>query len=96
MNSFYLQTGQGKMPIDMRVAKKYKLRAGMLSPNTGYPILNTAGVRGEPPQNTDDDVKHNIEDSYHAADEITNPNGDLALSTAEIIDISQGVDSSNG
>ncbi|MDD4796439.1 MAG: hypothetical protein PHO66_01560 [Eubacteriales bacterium] len=92
----YLQTQRGKVRINEQIAQKYRLKAGTLSPNTGYPIVQSGmahnAVRSAA---ADDEMRADIARSYPTVDAIRNPIGDLGLSTAEILDISQGVDSSN-
>lgn len=94
MERLYLKTKGGIVPIDQALVEKYGLKAGMTTPFSHGSIVSDSG----------DDARHTLgaqqKDEGEPKGELVNDgisqldNG-LTLSQSEIIDFSQGVDSSN-
>ncbi|WFR59366.1 hypothetical protein QA584_09830 [Anaerocolumna sp. AGMB13025] len=87
MEELYLETKEGKVKIDDRIAQKYDLKKGTVSPFTQNHIVDKAGEfkREEPPKKRDS--------INQGDDEIEEMENGFYLSTSEMLDIAQGVDS---
>ncbi len=87
MEELYVETKNGNIPIDQNIVEKYDIKKGTLSPFTSSRILGEKGdfVREDPPEER---VSLNQGD-----DEIEEMENGFMLSTSEMIDIAQGVDS---
>lgn len=92
MDELYLETENGNIKIDQEVIKKFDLKKGTMSPFTNNRIV---GKNGEfffdSPEKKD--LKNN-ELNKGPEDGVVELDNGLILSTAEIIDISEGADSS--
>lgn len=87
MKRLYIELEDKKEPLDEKIISKYNLEVGEVTPFTKKRILNEKGefFKSKP-------VKRKADLSQHD-DTIDEMENGLALSTAEILDISQGVDS---
>lgn len=86
----FIVTGSGRYKIDQELVKKYNLKKGSRTPFSGYLVTDRQGdATNEVP--LQEGVK-DIRDPKEEDDPITMDNG-AVLSTAEMLDISQGVDS---
>jgi len=87
MEKLYVETKAGKFPIDEKIVEKYDLEKGTYSPFTSNRIVNEKGdfTKKIPPKEP-----VSIRESEGEIDEMENG---LMLSTSEMIDIAQGVDS---
>lgn len=95
MKRYCLRTTHGSYPIDPRIAEKYHLRLGMESPFTHSAIVDPAGNAGPAEE---DPPKRELQQGHIgelANDGVTQIENGITLSQSEIIDFSQGVDSSN-
>lgn len=87
MDKLYIETETGNLPIHDEITQKYNLQKGDKSPYTGNRIVDRFGdgtIQKQPEE------KHNL--SNHE-DEIEDLENGLQLSTSEMIDIADGVDS---
>lgn len=87
MDRLYIETENGNMPIDNEITQKYNLQKGNKSPFTGYRIVDKYGdysVQNQPEE---------IHDLSNHEDEIKDLENGLQLSTSEMFDIADGVDS---
>lgn len=82
MEELYIETTSGKIPLENAVIKKYRLHPGMLSPFTRSRII---GKNGEFPVN---------ENRKYMGTNIDGPENDAILTQSEILDFTQGADSS--
>jgi len=91
MEDLYLETENGNIPIDQEVIEKYNLKKGSFSPFTHKRIIDKNGdyiLEKQPTEyatldgNQDDPEFHEMENGF-------------MLSTSEMIDIAEGVDSSS-
>ncbi len=87
MEELFVKTKDGNVKIDDSIVKKYDLKKGTLSPFTQSHIVDKNGdfTREDPPGEL---VSLNQGD-----DEIEEMENGLLLSTSEMLDIAQGVDS---
>ncbi len=87
MEKLYIETKNGNIPIDKDIIEKYDLKKGTLSPFTNNHILGEDGdfVREDPPK---EKASLNQGD-----DEIEDMENGFMISTSEMIDIAQGLDS---
>ena len=76
--------------LDPVIVRKYNLKKGSRTPMTGYPIVDAAGDGYKKPQ--EDQEKKAFHNPKEDSDPESLDNG-MVLSTAEMIDISQGADS---
>lgn len=88
MENLFLETQEGKLPIDPKIVNKYNLEKGTKSPFTGNRIVNKYGdyTRSVPEEEPHDLSNHE--------DEIEDFENGMQLSTSEMLDIAQGVDNS--
>lgn len=91
MEELYIETKNGKTPIEPAVSKKYNLEKGLKTPFTNQKIVNQ---NGEFPAETDTekDPQNSGGKSLTPADTDTGSEN-VPLTTSEIIDFSQGTDS---
>ncbi len=98
MEELYLETKNGNVLIEQRQIEKYNLKQGMLTPFTHYRVVDKNGVffskKRIKKDKTDTDVSEMQEGEGLEDDEIVEFPGGEIYSTSEIIDISQGTDSS--
>lgn len=92
MEKIFLQTKNGRVPIDPEIARKYGLKKGMTSPFSKEPIVDengngAAGNRFHPASEN----KENGEGMIN--DELVQLDNGVTLFTSEMIDIAQGADS---
>lgn len=96
VEKLYLETKEGRLPINNNIVEKYKLEKGTKSPFSQNRIVDKNGSykyeKSSKDQNTPEQVKM---DEKFFTDEIDEMDNGLAMSTSEILDFSQGVDSSN-
>jgi len=87
MEELFIKTKEGMQKIDNSIVEKYDLKKGTLSPFSRSTLVNEKGdaKREEPPREV---VSLNQGD-----DEIEEMENGLLLSTSEMLDIAQGVDS---
>ncbi len=87
MEKLYVETKAGNFPIDEKIVEKYDLEKGTRSPFTSNRIINASGdfTKKIPPKGT-----VSLGESEGEIDVMENG---LMLSTSEMIDIAQGVDS---
>lgn len=83
MENLFIKTGTGNIPLPQKIIQKYKLEKGMVSPFSGCPIV---GANNDFPSRTYA-AKNSKEDTMRADTE------DVTLSTSEIIDFAEGMDS---
>lgn len=82
MENLYIKTEKGKIPIPENIAQKLNLKKGMLSPFTCNKIVG---------ENDSETAENSYEKPLLNEDPETTEN--VMLSTSEIIDFSQGMDS---
>lgn len=87
MDKLYIETENGNMPIDNDITQKYNLQKGTKSPFTGNRIVDRYGdyTVQKPPEERHDLSNHE--------DEIKDMENGFQLSTSEMLDIAEGVDS---
>lgn len=87
MEKLFVETKDGKLKIDDSIVEKYDLKKGTLSPFTQNHIVDKNGDfnREEPSEE-----KFSLNQGDDEIDEMENG---LLLSTSEMLDIAQGVDS---
>lgn len=95
MEELYLETKNGKVPIDPAVAEKLGLEKGTKSPFSRQRIV---GPNGEYPQETgiEKDPKNQPLSKSGRAEDDDPLYGGTMLTTSEILDFAQGTDSTNG
>ncbi len=97
MKELYLATKSGNLKINQDQIEKYNLKEGSISPYTKYRIVNENGNFTH--QRSDDEKIYSVKPEMPEGegledDEITEfPNGQI-FSQSEIIDFSEGTDSS--
>jgi hypothetical protein len=93
MDKLLLETDNGNVPIDPKVAKKMNLEKGSLSPFTRERIL---GKNGDFPPETamEKDPKNSGKVESPAENDIKD--GGVMLTSSEVIDFAQGADSTDG
>jgi hypothetical protein len=92
MEKLYLKTKAGIVPIDPSIVEKYDLKPGMTSPFSHSNIVDGNGeaTAKEEEQQPEGEPKGEL-----VNDGISQLENGITLSQSEIIDFSQGVDSSN-
>lgn len=87
MEKLYVETKAGNFPIDEKIVEKYDLEKGTRSPFTSNRIVNESGdfTKKIPPKE--------LVSLHQNEDEIDEMENGLFLSTSEMIDFAQGVDS---
>ncbi|MGB8455812.1 MAG: hypothetical protein WCD89_26290 [Anaerocolumna sp.] len=87
MEELFLETKDGNVKIEDSIVNKYDLKKGTVAPFTQNHIVNKEGEfkREDPPEE-----KFSLN---QGDDEIEEMENGLLLSTSEMIDIAQGVDS---
>ncbi len=87
MEKLYMETKAGNFPIDEKIVEKYDLEKGTFSPFTSNRIINSNGdfTKKVPPKEP-----VSMGESEGEVDGMENG---LMLSTSEMIDLAQGVDS---
>lgn len=93
MDKLYIKTQDGNVPIDDSVASKYHLEAGGETPFLHEMIVDANG-RAPAPEPEKKREKGEKEGEL-MNDEISQLENGITLSQSEIIDFSQGTDSSN-
>ena len=88
MEKLYIETDKGNLPIDAGISEKYNLQKGDKSPFTGQRIVDKFGDATPPAQPEEEHDLSNQED------EIEDLENGLQISTSEMLDIAEGVDSS--
>lgn len=88
MNELFLQTPYGNLMMDRETAKKYHLEKGSRSPFTGELVVDENGDSAPVPKN----AKYN----NRTGDDDNTGDSSRIFTTAEILDIAQGADSSDG
>lgn len=85
MEQLYIKTEKGKIPIEQSQIKKYNLRPGAISPGNRFHVVDKDGneIKSE----------NNKERKFTRRELMTD--GQI-FSASEVIDISQGVDASDG
>jgi hypothetical protein len=92
MEKLYIETNNGNLPIEEAVAQRFHLEKGTLSPFTGSRIV---GERGEFPEKTLSEKDPNKTEAALKLDEGGfEPTENIQFSTAEILDLAHGEDSS--
>jgi hypothetical protein len=92
MEKLYIETDSGNLPIDPGVAERLKLEKGTFSPFTNRRII---GERGDFPKETPAEKgPKNSEAALKLNEEGFEPTENIQFSTAEILDLARGVDSS--
>jgi hypothetical protein len=95
MKKLYVKTKSGTVLIDQAIVEKYHLKTGTMSPFSQSSIVDENG--NSPRENDPPDRGLDAESKGELInDGIAQLDNGLTLSQSEIIDISQGVDSSNG
>lgn len=87
MEELYIETKDGKQKIDNNIVEKYDLKKGTLSPFTREPLVDKFG------DFTREELPKEVVSLNQGDDEIDEMENGLLLSTSEILDIAQGVDS---
>lgn len=95
----YMVSDEGKIPISREEAKKYELKKGSLSPFTGRPIVGKEGWSKSLHSREKEEAKEPKAENLDAKlvepeDGMVELENGALFSTSEILDISQGVDSS--
>ncbi len=98
MAELYLETPDGNVPIDPQFIERYNLQQGTRSPFSRNRIVGKNGEYFIDPESVEDIREHADKrvpyDGFHD-DGIDEMDNGFAISTSEIIDFSQGVDSEN-
>ena len=89
MEDLYLLVNNGKELIEEEIIEKYELTKGTLSPFTKCPIVNEYGEYYKEEKELQDEKT----DLSNPDDAIAEMENGLSLSTSEMLDIAQGVDS---
>lgn len=89
MENLYIDTPNGRKPIEPKVAEKYNLEKGVISPFTREPLTDK---HGEFPSMTsiEKDTKNN------GGKRIENEEENVMMSTSEVLDFAQASDSTTG
>ena len=99
MKELYLKTDNDLVLIDPKLIEKYNLKEGDLSPYTRQRVVDKNGnypvINKDDKDKTDTDVSQMPEGEGVDDDEIAEFENGLILSQSEIIDFSQGTDSSD-
>jgi len=93
MDRLYLDTKNGKLPIDPGVAEKYNLNRGSKSPYTNDAIVDRTGSAAKAPQAETPGAQLMVNKEKYANDELSEYENGLVLDTAEVLDIAQAADS---
>lgn len=93
MNKLYLDTKDGKMPIDPQVAEKYSLNKGMKSPYTNGVVVDETGSAAKPAKQKVPQSDLTVNKEKYANDTLSEYENGLVLDTAEVLDIAQAADS---
>ncbi len=89
MENLYILINNNYDLIDEKIVEKYELTKGTLSPYTRSPIVNEQGEYYKENKENEEE-KPDLSNPDDGVDEMENG---LSLSTSEILDIAQGVDS---
>lgn len=97
MEELYLETKNGKKPIDAETTQKYHLKAGDYAPFSGQIITGSAPSesateRRDSESSIRQDFYNLAEQGYHD-DEIDQMDNGFEFSQSEILDFAQGTDS---
>lgn len=92
MEKLYLETNSEYVPIDQAFIEKYNLEKGTLSPFTNSRIVGHNGDFHREPHKEDIESKE-VREKGFPDDGIDQMDNGFELSTSEMIDIAQGVDS---
>lgn len=99
MKKLFVETKNGKAPIDAELARKYGLEQGAKTPFTDAPIVDEHGGREKRPAAEEDhgapQDAHDLGDAHDlrgAGDPADRADGTM-LTTSEILDFAQGADS---
>jgi hypothetical protein len=100
MDKLFLETEKGNLPIDQGIVDKYHLHKGTRSPFSHDRIIGQNGdynleLTDKEEASLQGIAKDTMEGRRFSTDGTDNMDNGLAMSTSEIIDFSQGVDSSN-
>jgi hypothetical protein len=90
MAQLYLETKNGPLPIEKRLAEKYELKKGTRAPFSGGRIVGENGDFTRDP--ADDPEGKRLSEEVKKEAERTIP--DVVLTPSEIIDLAHGEDSS--
>jgi hypothetical protein len=94
MEKLYLKTKAGIVPLDPSIVEKYDLKPGMTTPFSHASIVDQNGeakpIEDKAVQKPEGEPKGEL-----VNDGISQLDNGLTLSQSEMIDFSQGVDSSN-
>lgn len=90
MENLYIETKNGRTPIDPELVKKFNLEKGSLTPFTRSPIV---GENGDFPPETATE-----KDPKNSGLKLPEPDAQesVMLETSEVIDFAQGTDSHTG
>ena len=84
IEELFVETENGRFPIDAEIIKKYHLKKGTLSPFTRMSITGTGGQVTEKQQKSENKGKEDVS---------MEKDGGVMLTTSEILDFSEGSDS---
>lgn len=87
MEELFLETQQGKIPIDDAIVEKYDLKEGTYTPFTHQKIVDKNG------NFIHEETEKKKTSLKNQDDEIEEMENGLLLSTSEMIDIAEGADS---
>ncbi|NLY70395.1 MAG: hypothetical protein GX076_01720 [Clostridiales bacterium] len=89
----YLQTQMGNILIEDEIVRKYNIKKGMLSPFTGYRIVDEKGEYTYEPSQQEELLWNDIPRDGFKSDGIDLLDNGFEFSTSEIIDFVHGTDS---
>lgn len=87
MEKLFIETENGKLPIDHEIVQKHNLQKGDTTPFTRNRIVDQFGNSTKPEQ------PEEPHDLSNQEDEIEDLENGIQLSTSEMLDIAEGVDS---
>ncbi|MGI6728188.1 MAG: hypothetical protein ACOX4P_06545 [Anaerovoracaceae bacterium] len=96
MKELYIETKDGYIPIDKNIIEKYDLVEGIRSPFTDNRIIDKKGSFHSGRQESEDFTElewKEISPDGFPSDEVDQMNHGFEMSTSEMIDFAQGVDS---
>jgi len=91
MEEVYIETPNGKYPIEKNIIEKYNLTKGMLSPFSRYRLVDKTGDFSKPDTKDKGYIRYVPDEGKE--DGLAELDNGILLSTSEMIDISQGADS---
>ncbi|NLP29828.1 MAG: hypothetical protein GX363_01715 [Clostridiales bacterium] len=93
MKDLFLQTNRGNILIEEELIRKYNIRKGMVSPFTGYRIVDEKGEYTYEPSQQEELSWNDVPRDGFKDDGIDHLDNGFEFSTSEIIDFVHGTDS---